>query len=84
MEPFTGADVKEMWEAGFLPVDLLDPVASTEIKCPLDGCDLYIVYQTGFPNFCYQHSLVWHAKWGNPGADPDPFNGGPYILIADR
>lgn len=83
MEPFTGADVKEMWEAGFLPVDLLDPVAGTE-KCRVPGCTDFTVYCVGFPNFCYQDSLAYHAKYGNPGADEDPFNGGPYIRIADR
>ncbi len=80
---FTFNDVAEMWEHGFLPVDLLLPIPLAEM-CGVEGCKDLLVQQVGFPQFCLQHSLEWHARWGNPGADPDPFNGGPYIPIAER
>ena len=74
---FTGADVKEMWETGFIPVDLLDPVGGTD-KCTSPDCTDHIVYQVGFPNFCFQHALGWHSLHGNPDG------GDPYIPIAER
>ena len=80
---FTPLDLAEMADAGFLPIDLLDPEFAPE-RCHLKGCKGLLVYQGNFPLYCFQHSLGWHAEWGNPGAEPDPFNGGPYIPIAER
>jgi len=80
---FTPADLAEMWDYGFLSIDILDPIFAPE-RCHIKGCKYLEVYHIAWTMSCFQHSLEGLAECGNAGFDPDPFSGGPYIPIAER